>query len=186
MPSTRSLKPNATAHSTAAYAPPADLSAIVVTEANVPTPYSVYRTLTGIEALDASDTAPVGLGGFSDALLTEFDDNDEHEGEHEGRYRTFAAAFATADDALLAFEAAVANYEAPAGWGQTRLLPFHLGNQGVQFDTGAEYGFPRLTVYLWRVDSVLMQAVEFHPYERRRTDLLLHIAEGMATRASGE
>lgn len=165
------------------------LAAIVVTEANVPAPFTVYRMVTGIEALDASDTAPVGSRGFSDALLTEFDDDNEHKGEHEGRFRTFAAAFKTVDDAAQAFEAAVASYEAPAGWGPTSVHQSNLpsGDQGVRFDTGTDYGYPRLSVYLWRIDALLLQAVDFHPYDHDRAGyFLLRIAEDMATRAGGE
>lgn len=169
--------------------PATGLAAIVVTEANVPATFTVYRTLTGIEALDASDTAPVGSFGFSDAFLSEFDDDREHAGDHEGRFRTFAAAFETADDAQQAFEAAAASYEAPAGWGPTSVHQSNLpsADQGVRFDTGTDYGYPRLIVYLWRIDALLLQAVDFHPYDHDRAGhFLLQIAQDMATRAGGE
>jgi hypothetical protein len=163
-----------------------DLSAIVVTSANVPSRLAVYRTLTGIEALDASDTAPVGSPGFADAILTEFDADDDHEGEHEDRYRTFVAVFDTVDHAQQAFRAAVDNSESPDAWGLTRLSirDRPSGDQRVHFATGEDYGYPELSVYLWRIDTILLQAVDFHPYDR--PGLLLFIAQGMSTRAGAE
>ena len=144
--------------------------AIVVTDATLPTvrPYAVYRSLSGIDALKALDTVSLDPSGPIDAALTEFDDDDEHEGDHEGRYRTFAAAFETAVDAQRAFATAVATYEPPAGWGSAQELALDppLGEQSVQLVTGSDYGSPRLKVLIWRIDRILLLAVDFHPYDR--------------------
>jgi hypothetical protein len=171
--------------------PTVDLSAMVITAQNVadiPTQYrrlTVYRTVTGIDALSASETAPVTSPGFVDAVLTYFDDDEEHSGEHEGRYATFAAEFASAQEAHLAFEAAVAHHEAPDGWGMTEPAKNPgLGDEGVYYEQGRDYGFPLLSVYLWRVDTVLLYAVDYHPYDRT-TAFLRWIAHSMDARAQG-
>ena len=162
-----------------------DLSTIVVTMANRPEGLTVYRSVSGIDALESSDTVPVGSPGFVDAFLTEFDSDDDHDGDHEGHYSTFAASFETAADAQRAFATAVANHEPPDGWGQPRQLDVDppLGDQSVQLVTGRDYGFPRLSVLIWRVDTVVLQAVDWHPYDD--PDLLLSIAEDMTARATG-
>jgi hypothetical protein len=153
--------------------------------ANIPEGLTIYRSLSGMDALDASDTVPLDSPGFVDAFLTEFDDDDEHEGDHEGHYLTFAAVFDTAADAQQAFAAAVTNYAPPAGWGSTRRPPMEppRGDQGFELLTGSDYGYPRLSVFIWRIDRIVLQAVDFHPYDRPR--LLESIADGMATRAGG-
>lgn len=166
--------------------------AIVVTDATLPTggPYAVYRSLSGADALEALDTVSLDSSGVIDAALTEFDDDDEHEGDHEGRYRTFAAAFETVVDAQRAFATAVTNYGPPAGWGSTQKLALDppLGEQSVQLVTGSEYGFPRLKVLIWRIDRIVLVAIDFHPYDRAdRTDdpggFLESIAAEMTVRA---
>jgi hypothetical protein len=169
----------------------------IVTAANLPDGMNVYLTLTGRAALDASDTAPVDSPGFVDAVLSGFDADDEHEGDHEGRYWTFAARFETEADAERAFDAAAANLASPAGWGLSiaadgdgRRIGYdpdpglELGNESVLLvrGRGTDYGCPQLSVYLWRVDNVLLQAVDFHPYDRGPS-FLQWIAEGMDARA---
>ena len=166
--------PTASSTPTGPTASPSDMETpvreIVVTDATLPTVrhYAVYRSLSGIDALEALDTVSLDPSGIIDAALTEFDDDDEHEGDHEGRYRTFAAAFETVVDAQGAFATAVANYEPPAGWGSTQELALDppLGEQSVQLVTGSDYGSPRLKVLIWRIERIVLLAVDFHPYDR--------------------
>jgi hypothetical protein len=165
----------------------ADLPRIIVREANVPEGLTVHRTLTGLDALRASETAPDDPPGFVDALLTDFDRDDNHD---NGRYGTFAAVFETAADAERAYDAAVVNHESPDGWGLTTdqgVLPLGyepnpgLGDESRHYVEGMAYGHPELAIYLWRVDNVLLHAVDFYTYWD--PDLLRSIAEGMDARA---
>jgi hypothetical protein len=57
-----------------------------------------------------------------------------------------------------------------------------LGDESVLYVKGTDYGYPGLSVYLWRVDNVLLQAVDFHPYDR--PGLLESIAMDMDSRAA--
>lgn len=171
-----------------------DLQWIVVTDANVPDGLTVHRTLNGMEALGASETAPEDSPGFVDGILTDFDLDNDHE---NGRYGTFAAVFETVADAERAYDAAVATHESPDGWGLTTdhrlgyLLHIgrwdydpdpRLGDEGVYYIAGsANYGGPEQAIYLWRVDNLILHAVEFAGYHD--PDLLLSIAQGMDRRA---
>lgn len=169
-----------------------DLQAIVVTEANAPSGLTVHRTLTGMRALGASETAPEDSPGFVDAILTDFDRDDDTE---NGRYGTFAAVFETVADAERAYDAAVANHESQDGWGLTTehgigyLLQVGnadydpdpgLGDEGVYYIDGRDYSSPEQAIYLWRVDNVILHAVGFLPGP---DPLLQSIAQGMNARA---
>jgi hypothetical protein len=163
-----------------------DLERIVVTEANVPPGLTVHRTLTGMEALGASETAPEDSPGFVDAILTDFDRDDDTE---NGRYGTFAAVFETVADAERAYDSAVRNHESPDGWGLTtdHVLPFGydpdpgLGDESRWYVQGRAYNQPKLEIYLWRVNNVLLHAVDLEGYDD--PDLILSIAQGMDARA---
>ena len=171
------------------------LHAIVVTEANAPPGLTVHRTLTGMEALGASETAPEDSPGFVDAILTDFDDDDDTE---NGRYGTFAAVFESVADAERAYDAAVANHESPDGWGLTTnqrlgyLLHIgeydydpdpRLGDEGVYYIAGSAYSDPEQAIYLWRVGNVLLHAVAIDMVYWDDPELLRSIAEGMDARA---
>jgi hypothetical protein len=56
-----------------------------------------------------------------------------------------------------------------------------LGDASVHFVRGSEYGYPRISVYLWRVDRLLLHAVDFHPYDR--TQVFESIVLAMDARA---
>jgi len=172
-----------------------DLQAIVVTEANVPPGLTVHRTLTGMEALGASETAPEDSPGFVDAILTDFDEDDDTE---NGRYGTFAAVFETVADAERAYDAAVVNHESPDGWGLTTdpglgyLLHIGeydynpdpgLGDEGVYYIAGSAYSDPEQAIYLWRVDNVLLHAVAIDMVYWDDPEQLRSIAEDMDARA---
>lgn len=162
------------------------LQDIVVTEANVPFGLAVYRTVRGVDALRTSGVVPADIVGLVDAIETSFDGDEDHEGEHEDLYRTFGAAFETVADAERAFDAAVVLHESADGWGLTRAERnprLGLGEASVHYRQGSDYGYPEISVYLWRVDSMLLQAVDFHPYDR--PDLLESIVRGMDARARG-
>jgi hypothetical protein len=58
-----------------------------------------------------------------------------------------------------------------------------LGDTSVHDAQGSDYGYPEISVYLWRVDKVLLHAVDFHPYDR--PDLLESIVRDMNARARG-
>jgi hypothetical protein len=173
-----------------------DLLSLVVTAANAPGGMTVYQTLGGDSALGEAAVAPLDSPGFVDAVLTDFDRDDYHMGEHEDRYRTFAAEFETVADAERAFDAGVANLVSPDGWGLSTpadvadLRPGFdpapgLGDESVLYVKGPdEYGFPRLSVYFWRVGNLLLQAVDYHPYDR--VGLMASVAAGMDARALGE
>jgi hypothetical protein len=172
-----------------------ELLSIVVTDAIAPGGMTVYQTLRGSSALDASGAAPSDSPGFVDAVLTDFDRDDLHVGDHEDRYRTFVAEFETVADAKRAFDAGVANLLSPDGWALTTpadvadLRPEFdrdpaLGDESAFYVRGPnEYGFPRLSVYFWRVGNLLLQAVDYHPYDR--VGLMASVAEGMDARAAG-
>ena len=149
-------------------------------------PLAVYRTLAGPDAFRASGIAPMIPPGFEWAMLTEFDDDDEHVGDHEGQYRSFVARFQTAADAERALEAVIAFHQTAAAWGffsQPGIKPIaFLGDEGVHFTKGDDYGYPVLSVYLWRRDTMVLQAVDFHPYDR--PGLLRSIARSMDLRAA--
>jgi hypothetical protein len=183
---------NPTDQSASPSSPESSLWAIVVTDATVPTTrsYAVYRSRSGTDALEASETLRIDSPGFVDAVLTEFDDDDEHVGDHEGRFRTVAASFESVVDARRAFAAAVADYEAPDGWGATRGLAVSppLGEESIQLVTGSDYAYPRLKVLVWRVDNIVLVAIDFHPYDSAdRTDspggFVESIAADMTARA---
>ena len=123
--------------------------------------------------------------GLVDAIETSFDGDAEHEGDHEDLYGTFGAAFETVADAERAFDAAVVLHESADGWGLTagQVLASDrgLGDASVRYAQGSDYGYPEIIVYLWRVDNVLLHAVDFHPYDR--PDLLESIVRAMDDRA---
>ena len=163
---------------------------IVVTEANVPFGLTVHRTVRGVEALRTSGVVPADVVGVLDAIETSFDGDDEHEGDHEDLYGTFGAVFETVADAERAFDAAVDLHESADGWGLTaatarvvRDRDLGLGDESIHYAQGSDYGHPEISVYLWRVDNVLLHAVDFHPYER--PDLLESIVRAMDARAKG-
>jgi hypothetical protein len=163
------------------------LSDIVVTEANVPSGLTVHRTVRGVEALRTSGVLPVDVVGLVDAIETSFDGDEDHEGDHEDLYRTFGAVFETVADAERAFDAAVVLHESADGWrlaaGHVFVPDRRLGDASVRYAQGSDYGDPEIIVYLWRVDNVLLHAVDFHPYDR--PDLLRSIVEAMDARAEG-
>lgn len=141
--------------------------------ANLPDGFSVHRTERGIAALRASDLALEDASGFVDAVLIEFDADDAHVGEHEDVYRSFAALFSSEADAEFAFAQAVAQLESSQGWGlaiEPRRPGYEphppLGDESVHYLQGMDYGYPELSVYLWRLDAVVIHTVDFHPYDR--------------------
>lgn len=164
------------------------LEHIVVTEATVPLRLTVHRTLRGVDALRAAGVVPADVRGFVDAIETSFDGDADHEGDHEDLYRTFAAVFESAADAERAFYAAVAFHESADGWGLTpgngrleRQVGLGLGDASIRWAQGADYGHPEIIVYLWRVDNMLLHAVDFHPYDR--PTLLESIVRALDARA---
>lgn len=170
--------------------PPAvvELAEIVITEATAPRGLTVYRTVRGVEALHTSGVVPMDVLGLVDAIETSFDDDEDHDGEHDDLYRTFGAVFETVPDAERAFDAAVALHESSDWWGLTagegpveRDPDLGLGDESVHYVQGSDYGYPEIRVYLWRVDNMLLHAVDLHPYDR--PDLLESIARGMDARA---
>jgi hypothetical protein len=168
-----------------------DLPEIVVTEATVPFGLTVHRTVRGVEALRTSGIVPADVVGLVDAIETSFDGDEDHEGDHEDLYGTFGAVFETVADAEVAFDAAVVLHESADGWGLTagkarfeRDPDLGLGDAGVHYAQGSDYGYPEISVYLWRVDNVLLHAVDFHPYDR--PELLGSIVRGMDARARGD
>jgi hypothetical protein len=163
---------------------------IVVTEANVPLGLSVHRTVRGVEALRTSGVVPADVVGLVDAIETSFDGDDDHEGDHEDLYGSFVAVFETDADAARAFDAAVVLHESADGWGLTagqarveRNPALGLGDEAVHYAQGSDYGYPEISVYLWRVGRVLLHAVDFHPYDR--SDLFESIVRSMDARARG-
>lgn len=161
---------------------------IVVTEANVPLGLSVHRTVRGVEALRSSGVVPEDVPGLVDAIETLFDSNQDHEGDHEDLYGTFGATFETDVDAARAFDAAVVLHESADGWALTpgqagveREPALGLGDEGVHYTQGFDYGYPEISVYVWRVGNVLLHAVDFHPYDR--SDLFESIVRSMDARA---
>jgi hypothetical protein len=150
---------------------------------------SVFRTVAGAAAFREAGVAEEVPDGLTWAMLSEFDSDDDHEGKHEDRYRSFAAAFETVTDAQQAFLAAVDYHQSPSGWGFTRqrdglvinVISF-LGDEGMHYAVGRDYGYPELRVYLWRRANLLLQAVDFHPYDR--TALLRSVAISMDLRAA--
>ena len=166
------------------------LSDIVVTSANVPVGLTVYRTVRGAEALRTSGAVPADVVGLVDAIETSFDGDEEHEGDHEDLYRTFGAVFKTDADAGRAFDAAVVLHESADGWGLTagtahveRDPDLGLGDASVHYAQGSDYGHPEMSVYLWRIDNMVLHAVDFHPYDR--PGVLASIVRGMDARARG-
>jgi hypothetical protein len=164
------------------------LPAIVVTDANVPLGLTVHREVRGVEALRASGVVPADVIGLVDAIETSFDGDEDHEGEHEDLYRTFGAAFDTVAHAQQAFDAAVDLHGSGEGWGLSggtgrleRPPDLGLGDASVHYVQGSDYGYPEISVYLWRVDEMLFQAVDFHPYDR--PGLLESIVRAMDARA---
>ena len=163
---------------------------IVVTEANVPSGLTVHRTVRGVEALRTSKVVPEDVVGFVDAMETSFDGDEHHQGDHEDLYTTFGAVFESVADADRAFDAAVVLHEAGDGWGlaagkapiKRDAVP-GLGDASVHYTQGSDYGYPEISVYLWRVDNVLLHAVDYHPYDR--SDLLESIVRAMDARAEG-
>lgn len=162
----------------------ANLRRIVVTDATAPEGLAVHLTLTGVDAFVASDLAPQIPSGFVDAVYTEFDSDADHAGDHEGLYGTSAILFEAVADAQRAFDAAADNLDAPDGWGLddpgSRSDP-GLGEEGFHFTQGQDYGYPRWSVYLWRVDNVLLRAFDAHPYDL--PGVLQQIVEAMDSRA---
>jgi hypothetical protein len=82
-------------------------------------------------------------------------------------------------------------HESADGWGLSGSTArvehdpeLGLGDAGVHNAQGSDYGFPEISVYLWRVDNVLLYAVDFHPYDR--PDLLESIVRVMDARATGD
>jgi hypothetical protein len=166
------------------------LPEIVVTEATVPFGLTVHRTVRGMEALRTSGVVPADVVGLVDAIETSFDGDEDHEGDHEDLYGTFAAVFATDADAARAFDRAVVLHESADGWGLTpgragveREPALGLGDEGVHYIRGFDYGYPEISVYLWRVGNMLLHVVDFHPYDR--TDLFESIVRSMDARARG-
>lgn len=117
---------------------------------------------------------PVDVVGLLDAIETSFDgdeDNDgDHDGDHEDLYSTFGAVFETDVDSERGFDAAVVLHESADGWGLTagtarveRDPDLGLGDASVHYAQGSDYGQPEISVYLWRVDNMLLHAVDFHP-----------------------
>lgn len=152
-------------------------------------PLTVYRTLAGAAAFRNAQVTPDIPPGFRWAMLTDFDSDDDHEGGHEDRYRSFVAAFDTVADTRRAFEAAVDFHQSLQGWRFTRpreglriILTDYLGDEGIHYAVGDDYGHPELSVFLWRRGSLLLQAVDFHPYDR--PGLLRSLAQGMDLRAA--
>jgi hypothetical protein len=166
------------------------LREIVVTEATVPSGLTVHLTVRGEDALRSSGVVPPDVAGFVDAIETSFDGDEDHEGDHEDLYKTFGALFETVADAQRAFDAAVLLHEADDGWDLTagrarveRDPELGLGDAGVHYAQGFDYGNPEISVYLWRVDNLLLHAVDYHPYDRPA--LLESIVRAMDARASG-
>jgi hypothetical protein len=163
---------------------------IVVTETNVPIGLTVHRTVRGVDALRSSGVVPDDVVGLVDAIETSFDGDEDHEGDHEDLYGSFVAIFETDADAARAFDAAVDLHESADGWGLTagqarveRNPALGLGDTAVHYAQGSDYGYPEISVYLWRVGNVLLHAVDFHPYDR--TDLFESIVRSMDARARG-
>jgi hypothetical protein len=167
-----------------------ELPDIVVTEANVPVGLTVHRTVRGVDALRTSGAVPTDVVGLVDAIETSFDGDEEHEGDHEDLYSTFGAVFDTVADAERAFDAAVVLHESADGWGLPAATArvehdpsLGLGDMSVHYAQGSDYGYPEISVYLWRVGNVLLHAVDFHPYDRPA--LLESIVRSMDARAKG-
>jgi hypothetical protein len=144
-----------------------------------------------MEALRTSGVVPADVVGLVDAIETSFDGDEDHEGDHEDLYGTFGAVFETDADAERAFDAAVVLHESTDGWGLTARTArvdgdpdLGLGEASVHYAQGSNYGYPEISVYLWRVDNVLLHAVDFHPYDR--PDLLESIVRAMDARARGD
>jgi hypothetical protein len=133
---------------------------------------------------------PGDVVGLVDAIETSFDGDEDHEGDHEDLYATFGAVFETVADAERAFDAAIVLHESADGWGlaasAARVEPdsdLGLGDASVHYAQGSDYGYPEISVYMWRVDNMLLHAVDFHPYDRPH--LLESIVRAMDSRARG-
>jgi hypothetical protein len=168
---------------------PLSLAAIVTQDANLTpaagtsrAPLTVFRTLAGGAAYRASDVTPAIPPGLRWAMLTDFDSDDDHAGAHEDRYRSFVAAFESSAEAQAAYRAAIAHHESTVGWKFTRQIRADLGNAAVFYAIGNDYGYSELSVYLWQRGPLLLQAVDFHPYDRPH--LLRSFALSMDVRAA--
>ena len=168
---------------------PISLAAIVTQNANLTpaagtsrAPLTVFRTLAGGAAYRASDVTSTMPPGLHWAMLTDFDSDDDHAGAHEDRYRSFVAAFESTADAQAAYRAAIAHHESAVGWDFTRQVRADLGEAAVFYAIGNDYGYSEISVYLWRRGPLLLQAVDFHPYDR--PDLLRSFALSMDVRAA--
>lgn len=155
-----------------------ELPGLVITAANAPEGLRVDQTLTGVQALVVGlpPGGPVmDRTGFLDAAETELSSVAGDQG-----LATWAAVFETAKDAEAAYGYVVARHEAADGWG---LAPIEgasaLGDERVVF-RGPAYGRDEATIYLWRVNNVVMAAIGVYGTDEA---LVRDVAAGMDARA---
>lgn len=186
----------------------ADLARIVVNGANAPERLTSVRELLGEEALRATALLPSDQPGIAGALLTGLAlarDDDPYQSEHTlapmatafrqtyGQYGSLGIVFTTKLDADRAFAAAAATLQSPSGWGvqpepddrfsSDAFAPTSdwVPADGARYYAGSEYGRPILRVYLWRVENVLLMAVDLHVYDL--PDVLQSMVERMDAEA---
>lgn len=180
----------------------ADLARIVAGNSNAPTDLLLHQELTGEDALSATGLVPDGQRGVTGAVLSTWRgaDDEPFETAHaftaqlasryveeHGQYGSLAVAFATTADAIKAFAAASDVLESGDGWA---LEPeadggFSRGDwvpaDGVRMVDGSDFGYPIVRAFLWRVENVLLLAVDMHVYDL--PEALPLIAQGMDARA---
>ena len=162
-----------------------DPRTIVLSEATLPTRLVLHHKLSGPVALEAAELIPADQAGFMDAALAAFgraDDDSPFDTGHQfdgsaaprffernGQYGTLAVVFETIAHAEAAFEAANTVLGSPAGWAAETDDPLAPGVSeppgAARYVQGEDYGYPLLRVYLWRVDNIVLAAVDLHVYD---------------------
>lgn len=131
---------------------------LVLADENAPAGLQVTSTLSGwaafVAGLPPGETLSRDGLGFLDARETEL--------VYTGSDRavaTWAAVFESAEGAVTAYGFVAHRHEAPEGWGlgnPTRVPA--LGDDAVMY-RGPAYGTDEATIYLWRVNNVVLAAI---------------------------
>lgn len=129
--------------------------------------------LRPVASVEGPDAAPFAQQpGYLAGRYTEFSDE-------QAGVLSWAALFATPEDADRALELYVAEVQSDSGYGLTSAAEAELGDEGAFYSDGNDPAF-NAQVYLWRLGNLVLAAATYGDFDPEQ---LGRLAEGMDDRA---
>ena len=157
-----------------------ELPGIVLTADDAPDGMTFDGTYRGLDTLtrlpasldDTTDDRFLEQPGFVAGMYTEF----SHE---RAGLLSWAALFATVEDAELALSVYETEAQSAAGYGMTTRVEAELGDEGAYFGDGIDPEF-NAQIYLWRAGNLLLATASYGEFDSGE---LGQIAQEMDDRA---